>query len=185
MPRRFLSEWAPFWPGCTSRIERLVWAGLGKSRCTPNVIGYFGEPNEQFSFSLVASASKLACGSRSQFITILDWRASVSGGIVGVYPGFFPNRTNGGKRGKYKLAKGKMAVTPYFGKRPKGPAVAAGLKRDHVITAVDGFDGDITGRSLLTWINMRYDPGDRIIFSVRDSRGKDSKVSFIVGSREH
>lgn len=117
--------------------------------------------------------------------TVLDWRASVSGGIVGAYPGFFPNRTNDGKRRKYGLPKGTMAVTPYLGKQLKGPAVAAGLKRDHVITAVDGFDGDITGRSLLTWINMRYDAGDRITFRVRTSQKTDSKISFVLTSRDH
>ncbi|MGY8653577.1 MAG: thioredoxin family protein [Verrucomicrobiia bacterium] len=117
--------------------------------------------------------------------TIMDWRASVSGGIAGVYPGFFPNRTNDGKRQKYGLTKGKMAVTPYLGKQLKGPAVAAGLKRDHVITAVDGYAQDITGRKLLTWINMNYDPGDRVTFHVRDSRKADSRISFIIQSRHH
>ena len=117
--------------------------------------------------------------------TVLDWRASVSGGVVGVYPGFFPNRTHDGKRQKYGIPRGKMAVTPYLGKKLKGPAVTAGLKRDHVITAVDGFDGDITGRSLLTWMNMRYDPGDRVTFSVRDGRKADSQIRFILPSRNH
>lgn len=131
---------------------------------------------------LMTGDLKVAPGWRK---TVLDWRASVSGGIVGAYPGFFPINTNDGKRRKYGIATGKMAATPFLGKELKGPAVAAGLKRDHVITAVDGFDGDLTGRSLLTWINMRYDPGDRITFTVRDSHKAESRISFILPSRDH
>ncbi len=115
--------------------------------------------------------------------TQIGWRASVSGGVVGAYPGFFPIRTSDGKRRKYGIPRGKMAATPFLGKTLKGPAVAAGLKRDHGITAIDGHDADITGRIFLTWINLRYDGGDRITFNVRNSRKVDSQISFILPAR--
>lgn len=115
--------------------------------------------------------------------TILDWRMSVSQGVVGAYPGFFPIKTNDGKRRNYGIPNGRMAATPFLGKKLRGPAVAAGLKRDHVITAIDGHNADITGRAFLIWVNQRYKPGDRITFSVRDSRRRDSRVSFRLPAR--
>jgi hypothetical protein len=115
--------------------------------------------------------------------TILDWRMSVSQGVVGAYPGFFPIKTNDGKRRKYGIPEGRMAATPFLGKKLQGPAVAAGLRRDHVITAIDGHQADIAGRAFLIWINQRYSPGDRITFSVRDSRKRDSEISFQLPAR--
>jgi len=115
--------------------------------------------------------------------TILDWRMSVSQGIVGAYPGFFPIKTSDNKRRNYGIPSGRMAATPFLGKKLRGPAVAAGLKRDHVITAIDGHDADITGRAFLVWINQRYQAGDPITFSVRDSRKRDSKIRFNLPAR--
>ena len=101
--------------------------------------------------------------------TVLDWRMSISQGNIGAAPGFFP------------LAAGKspnaMAIKPFFGRDAHASATyAAGLRGHHVIVAVDGVRDPMTSRSFLTWFRMRYEPGDDVVFTVRDG-GKERDLS--------
>src|SRR6185503_8429126 len=68
--------------------------------------------------------------------TVLDWRMSVSQGIVGVYPGFFPLLVNAAKRDKLTIPADKMAVEPFMGTATNSAAYAAGLRGSHIVTSV-------------------------------------------------
>jgi len=83
--------------------------------------------------------------------TVLAWRMSVSQGNVGAAPGFFPLRAQGSDRRRLKLAEDAMAVRPFLGRHPSGPAWEAGLRPGHVITAVDGANPAVDGRGFLVW----------------------------------
>ena len=97
--------------------------------------------------------------------TVLDWRMSISQGVVGAAPGFFPNR--GPRTGR-----GSLSVRPFFGPRPRGPAHAAGLHGGHEIVAVGGERPDLSGRAFLVWFRRRYEPGDEVVLTVRERSGE-------------
>src|SRR5262249_10207377 len=78
--------------------------------------------------------------------TILDWRMSVSQGIVGAYPCFFPLAIKSPRREKFNIADDKMAVEPFMGKSTNSPAYLAGLRGSHIVTAVNGESPNLIGR---------------------------------------
>ncbi len=115
---------------------------------------------------------RLASGWRR---TVLDWRMSISQGNVGADPGFFPLAARGEADG--------MAVTPFFGRdAARSAAYAAGLRPHHVVVAVDGVRDRMAGRSFLVWFRLRYDPGDAVVFTVRDG-GEERDIRVVLGSR--
>jgi serine protease Do len=109
--------------------------------------------------------------------TVLDWRMSVSQGNVGGYPSFFPLPANN-KRAERKIAAGVMAVEPYLGPKPSGPAYAAGVRGNDVVTAVGGESPDVAGRGFLVWFKMRYERGDEVTLTLKDPQGRERKVSY-------
>ncbi|MCZ6836807.1 MAG: thioredoxin family protein [Planctomycetota bacterium] len=119
---------------------------------------------------LMSGTLKLESGWRE---TVLNWRASISGGNIGAHTGFaWPNkgprdavidREPGGSEG------GGMSIRPWLGNDHKRwPAYAAGLRDHHVIVAVDGESPDLFGRPFLVWFRLRHEPGDEVTLTVRD-----------------
>lgn len=119
---------------------------------------------------------KLKQGWRS---TVLDWRMSISQGVIGADPGFFPLKGNrpDGKRNA-------MAVKPYWGKHAKqSPAFRAGLRPNHVILAVDGESPPKDGRGFLVWFRLRYEFGDKVRFTVAE-KGKTRDIEVKLAPRD-
>jgi len=116
--------------------------------------------------------------------TILDWRMSVSQGNIGAGPGFFPLKANEGQRKQYKIAANAMAVVPYTGRAPMSPAHQAGLRSNHVITAVNGQSPDLIGRPFLVWFRLNIDPGDPVTFQVANPDGSRREIRFVAGHNE-
>lgn len=99
--------------------------------------------------------------------TVLDWRASVSGGNIGAHPGFaWPNK------GPRKASiDGGMSIRPWLGNDHKRwAAYAAGLRENHIIVAVDGQSPDLHGRSFLVWFRLRHEPGDEVTLTLREGK---------------
>ena len=110
--------------------------------------------------------------------TVLDWRMSVSQGNVGGYPSFFPLALNPQKRQQRNIPAGTMAIEPYLGPKPSGPAYAAGVRGDDVVTAVGGESPDVAGRGFLVWFKMRYERGDEVTLTLKDPQGRERTVSY-------
>jgi serine protease Do len=126
---------------------------------------------------LVRATLELGEGWRA---TDLGWRKSIADGNIGAVPGFaWPLEVKPDQRRKLGLAAGKMAVKPFFGARAtEWPAYRAGLRESDVITAVGGESPDLAQREFMTWFRLRYEPGDEIALTVRDSRGASREVKF-------
>lgn len=107
--------------------------------------------------------------------TALEWRMSVSQGNVGTPPGFWPNRADG-RRAALGIPQGEMAIAPWFGKKPGSAAWKAGLRPEHVITAVDDERRDLSGRTFMVWFRQHYDVGDEVTFEVRTPDGGRSEI---------
>jgi hypothetical protein len=112
--------------------------------------------------------------------TSLNWRMSVSQGNIGAGPGgFFPLRVNDGQRKRLGIKPGSMAIEPFMGKKQtQFPAHKAGLRRNHVITAVNGESPDLIGRAFLVWFRLKFSPGDKVTLTVLDGAGKKRNVSY-------
>jgi hypothetical protein len=115
--------------------------------------------------------------------TNLDWRMSVSQGIVGAYPCFFPLAIKPARREKFSIAPEKMAVEPFMGKSTNSPAYVAGLRGNHIVTAVNGESPNLSGRAFLVWFIQKYDRGDRITVSAVDSSGQSRDVTYHLPAR--
>lgn len=111
--------------------------------------------------------------------TVLDWRASVSGGNIGSGPGFaWP--VKGPRQG---IPPGRMSIEPWFGKDPqKFVAHRAGLRPHHTIVAVDGERPDLAGRPFLVWFRSNHDPGDWVTLTVRDE-GRERTIRYRLPER--
>ncbi len=109
--------------------------------------------------------------------TILDWRMSVSQGNIGTGPGFFPLRRGEGVRNRFGIAKDKMAVEPYMGRR-RGVAWKAGLRPSHTIVAVNGKSPNLAGRGFLVWFRLQFNEGDIVRFTIATGRGKTRDISY-------
>jgi len=110
--------------------------------------------------------------------TDLGWRMSISQGVFGGYPGFFPLNVNATKRHQFGIATNVMAIEPYMGKNTNGPAYKAGVRGNQVVTAVDGLSSNLTGRSFLVWFKQRHEPGDRITVTVKDAQGQVKDIAY-------
>jgi len=112
--------------------------------------------------------------------TVLDWRMSVSQGNVGAGPDFFPLAFKPDKRKAYGIAEGAMAVEPYLWN--ESAAKRAGLRGSDCVIAVDGQSPDVAGRGFLVWFRQHHEPGDEVTFTVKDTTGKERKVTYRVGA---
>ena len=116
--------------------------------------------------------------------TVLDWRMSVSQGIVGIYPGFFPLAIKAPRRDQYKLPAETMAVEPYMGTATNSAAYAAGLRGNHIVTAMNGESPNLAGRAFLVWFIQRYEPGDRVTMTVVNKAGEKRELSYQLPQRQ-
>lgn len=110
--------------------------------------------------------------------TVLDWRMSVSQGNVGGDPTFWPNRAPEARRRALGLTENAMAIAPWFGERPAGPAYAAGLRPDDVIVEVEGESPPKWGRSFLVWFRRTHRPGDAARLTVVGPDGTRRDVGY-------
>lgn len=113
--------------------------------------------------------------------TLLGWRKSIADGNIGAVPGFsWPLEIKPAERAKRGLAAGKMAVKPWFGQNSEGlPAYVAGLRADDVIVAVGGESPDLAQREFMTWFRLKYEPGDEVVLTVRNTKGTTREVRYI------
>ena len=110
------------------------------------------------------------------------WRKSVAEADIGAHHGFpWPLACNDSDRQKAGVAKDVMCVKPYFPKGPVGNAGKAGLKAGDYVIAVDGESPNIAGREFCAWFRMRYEPGDKVKYTVADSNGKQREIEVKVG----
>jgi len=117
--------------------------------------------------------------------TVLDWRMSVSQGIVGAYPTFWPLGANPQRRQQLNIAADRMAVQPYMGSNQKGAAFVAGMRPNHVLTAVNGQSPNLVGRAFLVWFNKQFEPDDRVTMTVRDDKGQSRDLTYQLPARGH
>ena len=115
--------------------------------------------------------------------TILDWRMSVSQGIVGGDPGFFPLAVKTQRREQFNIAADKIAVEPFMGPKPNGAAYDAGVRQSQVVTAVNGETSNMAGRAFLVWFIQRFDPGDHVTLTVMDGPDKRHNVTYQLPQR--
>jgi len=115
--------------------------------------------------------------------TVLDWRMSVSQGNIGAGPGFFPLGAHPARREALGLGPGTLAVSPFFGPRPAGPAWDAGLRPDDVIVAVDGAVREATGRAFLVWFRLHHEPGGSAVFTAIGANGERREVRVDLPAR--
>ena len=114
--------------------------------------------------------------------TELGWRMSLSQGNIGGHPGFaWGHAASGADRRRLGIPADSMAIRPWFGKeRTDWAALAAGLKVDDVIVAVGDASPHVFGREFMLWFRLNYDAGERVVLTVRDRRGRDRRVSYVV-----
>ena len=113
--------------------------------------------------------------------TVLAWRTSVSQGNIGAHPGFaWAHGAPDAVRRKLGVPAGSMAIAPWFGREGGGRAWEAGLRASDVVVAVDGESPDVVGREFMAWFRLRHDPGDEVVLTARDGRGRDREVRFRV-----
>lgn len=110
--------------------------------------------------------------------TELSWRMSVSQGNVGAGPSFWPNAASRGDRARLGIDSTKMALRPWFGPRPSGPAYAAGLRPGHVVTAVGGESPNLIGRPFMVWFRLRHEPGDEVLLDVLGQDGSARTIRY-------
>ncbi|MEZ0267097.1 MAG: hypothetical protein ACAI43_20385, partial [Phycisphaerae bacterium] len=104
-----------------------------------------------------------------------NWRISLSEGVVGAFPGFWAN--DGARfRKERNIPADSMAVVPFFPSGPKindkdrGPAWAAGLRGNDVITAVNGQSPNLAARAWIIWFRLNHDAGQEIKLDVVDAK---------------
>jgi hypothetical protein len=135
-----------------------------------------GEIEVWWTRGAVAMSGKLAVAEGWRK-TILNWRMSVSQGIVGGDPGFFPLAIKS-QRQQLKIPADKMAIEPYMGSNTNSHAYQAGLRGRDIVTAVNGESPNVAGREFLVWFIQRFDPGDQVKLSVMDKRGEQREVTY-------
>jgi membrane-associated protease RseP (regulator of RpoE activity) len=107
----------------------------------------------------------------------LGWRASLAEGNVGAFAGFWPQLVAEPVRAKLGIPADKLAIKPFIGGQ-KSPAVAAGLKGDDTIVAVNGESPNISNRAFTVWFRMKFEPGQEVTLTVKDPSGKEREIKF-------
>ena len=110
--------------------------------------------------------------------TILDWRMSLSQGNISHGPAFFPLAMSKAERQRFNIPDDAMGVKPYIYKG--SVATVAGLKSNHMITAVNGQSPNVGGRSFEWWFRSTFNPGDEITLTVQDTPGQKKEIKFIL-----
>lgn len=112
--------------------------------------------------------------------TKLSWRKSVQEANLGAHWGCWPLEVGEDVRAKFDIPDDAMAIRPWFGPTPSGPAYAAGLRYDHVVTAIDEVNPNIYGREFQVWFRLRYEPGDTVALTALDGKGRKKIISYAV-----
>ncbi len=112
--------------------------------------------------------------------TPLAWRISISQGNIGAHPGFaWAHGASDAERRRSNVPRGTMAIKPWFGRKAdKGPAWSAGLRGDDLIVAVGGKSPDLVAREFMTWFRLHHDPGDEVVLTLRDKRGRERELRY-------
>ena len=109
----------------------------------------------------------------------LGWRKSVAEAAIGANTGFpWPLGVNAARRHALGIGKDEMAIAPYYPRGAEGLAGDAGLRSEHVITAVNGENPRVEGRAFLVWFRLRFEPGDAIELTVMDGKGRTKLVKY-------
>jgi len=116
--------------------------------------------------------------------TVLDWRMSVSQGNVGAGPGFFPIAKGAADRKRLGIPEGSLAVQAWTGPKDQGPASAAGLSREYVVTAVDGQSPNLAGRAFLVWFRLHHDVGDTVHVTAKDAKGRAKEFAYTLKGKD-
>ena len=116
--------------------------------------------------------------------TDLSWRMSISQGVIGSYPGFFPLSVTATKRQQLGLSTNTMAIEPYMGRATNSAPYRAGLRGSDIVTAVNGVNTNVAGRAFLVWFRQQYDAGDRVTLAIR-SQGKNKEVAYQLSETDH
>jgi len=115
-------------------------------------------------------------------VTNLDWRKTMSEGVFGPAPEFFPLQTSDADRRKRGISEGSMAARVFLGKRTEASAAwRAGIRHNDIVVSVNGENPDITGRPFLVWFRMNHAPGDTVRMEVVSPNGKRKTVSYQLG----
>lgn len=93
------------------------------------------------------------------------WRKTVYDGVYGPGMGFFP--LNGPRAGKGQ----GLSIKPWMGPNPgERPVFETGLRPNMEIVAIDGMTEDLPTRELITWFRLNHQPGDDVVYRVRDGK---------------
>jgi len=111
-------------------------------------------------------------------VSNLDWRTTMAGGAFGAGPSFWPLAASPNDRQSRGIAADGMAIRPFFGRNPSGPAYAAGIRPDDVIVAVNGQNPDKNGRGWLIWFKLQYQAGDTVTMTAVNRQGQRREVSY-------
>jgi membrane-associated protease RseP (regulator of RpoE activity) len=117
--------------------------------------------------------------------TALDWRMSISQGVMGASPGFFPLSVSANKRKQLGIKPDEMAIEPYMGSSTSSAAYQGGVRGNHVVTAVDGTTTNLTGRAFLVWFRQRHDAGDPVKLMVRYPQGQTKEITYQLTAKDH
>ena len=110
--------------------------------------------------------------------TVVSWRMSISQGVMGVGPGFWPNRANAADRKRAAAPVGTMCVRPWVGRKRQGAVVKAGLRNNDLLVAVDGVSPDLVGRAFVTWFRLRHEPGDEVELTLINPKGVRRTIRY-------
>jgi hypothetical protein len=113
-------------------------------------------------------------------MTDLGWRMSISQGVIGCGPGFFPLGLTADKRKRRGLGGEGMAIEPYMGPNTSSAAYQAGLRGNDVVIAVNGVSTNLVGRPFLVWFRQRFEIGDHITLTVKNSQGETRDVGYML-----
>jgi hypothetical protein len=113
-----------------------------------------------------------------------SWRMSQVEGVVGAFPGFWPN-DGASRREKLGIPKNAMAVAPFLPNdenfRKNSPVYQAGLRGSDTIIAVDGQSPNLVGRPWSHWFRMQFEPGDEVKLTVKDQAGAQRDIVYRPG----
>jgi S1-C subfamily serine protease len=104
----------------------------------------------------------------------IGWRRSIAISTMGAHPGFaWSKALTSAEREQRGLPADALAITPQFPKdTSKSSAFNAGLRPQHVITAINGKSPDISGNAIIVWFRMNTMPGDDIELTILDGAAK-------------
>lgn len=118
--------------------------------------------------------------------TVLDWRMSISQGMIGGYPGFWPLRLNDRRREQLGLKEDQFAVAPYMGKNQTSAVYNAGLRPGHVVVDIDGkIPPNKSGRGFLVWFRFQYNFGDPVTVGYLDENGDRKQITYTLSKNDH